>query len=158
LERFRAKHALGLDPGGAYRFASRKRVATKNWSFGSDSVGTERAVAAPVPPALSQYIVRDCGDAAIFLRRRFDRRKKFSKRNPQSIFGVPIARQNIEMPRDLVVKPLALRPIMRNGLSTLIIRVKCRLSILRHRPVVSFSCEASVVCLTGQKDEANALR
>jgi hypothetical protein len=40
--------------------------------------------------------------------------------------------------------------------STLKIRVKWRLRIWCHRPSVSFGCEASVVGLTGQRDEANA--
>jgi hypothetical protein len=64
--------------------------------------------------------------------------KKFPECDPRSVSRVPIARQNIEMAHDLVAKPLTLWRIMRNGLSTLIIRVKCRLSILGHRPAVSF--------------------
>jgi hypothetical protein len=42
-----------------------------------------------------------------------------------------------------------------HGLSTLKIRVKCRLNIWCHRPAVGFSMWG-FVCLTGQKDEANA--
>src|SRR6266404_5913360 len=30
---------------GGYRFASRKRVKTNKWSLGSDSIGTEKALA-----------------------------------------------------------------------------------------------------------------
>jgi hypothetical protein len=50
----------------------------------------------------------------------------------------PIALQNIEVAHDLIAKPRTLWRIMRNGLSTLKIRVKRRLSFWWHRPAVSF--------------------
>jgi hypothetical protein len=65
------------------------------------------------------------------------------------------AAQIIEIPHDLVVGRRR-GPGVRNGLSTLIIRVKRRLSILRHRPAVSFWCEASASASPDKKDEANA--
>src|SRR5437667_9483993 len=45
LERFRAKVCPGLDPGW-YRFAGRKRVRARGASLRSDSIGTEKALAA----------------------------------------------------------------------------------------------------------------
>jgi hypothetical protein len=50
----------------------------------------------------------------------------------------PIARQNIEVAHDLIAEPRTPWRIMRNGISTLKIRVKRRLRFWWHRPAVSF--------------------
>jgi hypothetical protein len=50
----------------------------------------------------------------------------------------PIALQNIELAHDLAAKPHTLWRSARNGLSTLRIRVKRRLSICCHRLAVGF--------------------
>jgi hypothetical protein len=72
-------------------------------------------------------------------RRRF-RQKKNRERDQQKWNPVlrPIALQNIQTAHDLIAGARPLWRIMRNGLSTLKIRVKRRLSIWWHRPAVSF--------------------
>jgi hypothetical protein len=72
--------------------------------------------------------------AANFIRGN-KRKRDQQKRNPALR---PIAPENIQGAHDLIAKPHTLERIMRNGLSTLKIRVKRRLSIWWHRPAVSF--------------------
>src|SRR6202023_384222 len=121
-----------------------------------------------------QYIVSDCGDSAFCTPSipsiRKNLRSAISKSGIRfcrtNVFVCPeIVLQNIEIAHDLIAKRShprvtpedVLWRIRRKRLSTLKIRVKRRLSIWCHRPAVSFSCEASVVCLTGPKGRSQCV-